>query len=87
MKTQSEDTHPAAERVQIELLRKATVAQRFRLVRSLSKTTMQLAWRAIERANPGANEDELMVKFVTIHHGPELGDRVRAHLAKLRAQS
>lgn len=87
MKTQSRDTHPDAERVQIELLRRATVAQRFRLVRSLSHTAMQLAWRAIERANPDASEDELRVKFITIHHGQELGERVRAYLAKLRTQS
>ncbi len=35
MKTQSPDTHPDMERMQLELLRKATVAQRFGLVRSL----------------------------------------------------
>lgn len=87
MKTQSEDTHPDVERVQIELLRKATVAHRFRLVRSLSQTAIQLAWRAIERANPGASRDELAVIFVTVHHGEELGNRLREHLAKLRAQS
>jgi hypothetical protein len=82
MKTQSEDTHPDVERVQIELLRKATVAQRIRLARSLTQTTIRLAWRAIEEANPGASQDEIAVKFVAVHYGQELADRLKHYLSQ-----
>ena len=80
MKTQSTDTHPDAERVQIELLRRATVAQRVELARSLSGTTMQLARRAIRRANPGASERDVDLTFVALHYGQALADKLRAYL-------
>lgn len=85
MKTQSSDTHPDAERVQIELLRNATVAQRFGLVRSLTRTTRQLAWRAVQRVHPDANDDEVALLFAAHCYGPELAERLRADLAR-RAQ-
>jgi hypothetical protein len=84
MKTQSPDTHPDAERVQIELLRRATIAQRFHLVRSLTATTRRLAWQAIREANPGASDQEVDLLFVRVHYGPDLADRLRAFLAQRR---
>jgi len=85
MKTQSPDTHPDAERVQIELLRQATIAQHFHLVRSLTATTRWLAWRAIREANPEASDEEVDLLFVRVHYGPELADRLRAFLAQHRS--
>ena len=43
MRTQSEDTDPHAEGVQLELLRKATVAKRVAIALSLSNTVIALA--------------------------------------------
>ncbi|GHO76947.1 hypothetical protein KSD_47180 [Ktedonobacter sp. SOSP1-85] len=40
MSTQSVDTHPDAERVFIDLIRKAPVERRFRLVQSLTQSTL-----------------------------------------------
>src|SRR5689334_4174030 len=82
MKTQSRDTHPDAERVQIELLRRMTVGQRAELMRSLTHTTIQLARRAIRRAHPEASEEEVGLIFIEIHYGKDLADRVRAYLEK-----
>ncbi|HEX8683595.1 MAG TPA: hypothetical protein VF707_14840 [Ardenticatenaceae bacterium] len=84
MTTRLTDTHPDAEHVQIELLRHATTAQRFHLVRSLSETTMRLAWRAIERANPHATQEEIALRFVAVHYGQALADALRADLARRR---
>jgi hypothetical protein len=84
MKTQSPDTHPDAERVQIELLRQATIAQRFHLVRSLTATTRRLAWRAIREANPEASDQEIDLLFVAVHYGQDLADRLRVYLAQRR---
>lgn len=80
MRTQSTDTHPKAEAVQIELLRKASPSKRFALMRRLSEQTISLAKRAIRRANPDASEQELNLIFVEIHYGRELAQRLRAYL-------
>ena len=82
MKTQSPDTHLDAERVQIELLRQATIAQHFHLVRSLTATTRRRAWRAIREANPEASDQEVDLLFVSVHDGQDLADRRRADLAQ-----
>lgn len=50
MKTQSPDTSPEAERIQIELLRNATGAQRFALVRSLWSGTR---WAIVPQTSSG----------------------------------
>ena len=52
MITQSIDTHPQAEEVQLQLLRQATPAKRFVFMCSLSQTVAALFRRAIRRANP-----------------------------------
>ncbi len=74
------DTSPEAERVQIELLRRATNAQRLGLALSMTDLTIRLARRAIARANPGLSRRELDLKFVEIHYGNDLAERVREYL-------
>ena len=78
--TLSRDTHPAAEEVQIRLIRDATPARRISLMRSLSAFTIRLARRAIRDANPELGERDLDLLFVEIHYGAELADRVRVFL-------
>lgn len=82
MFTQSRDTHPEAERVQIELLSKATLQRRLELGLSLSQEAMAIARRAIAQANPQASEEQQKLLFVEITYGKDLADRVRAYLAK-----
>ena len=84
MATPLRDTDPSAERVQLELLRAATVAQRFARVRSLTQTTIELARRAIKRARPEADEIETMLLFVQYHYGSELADHVRRRVSERR---
>lgn len=76
----SADTDLAAERVQLELMRRATVARRASLALSLSRTTLYLARRAIQRAHPAADEHELAVRFVALRYGPTLAEGLRRHL-------
>ncbi len=76
------DTHPDAERVQIELIRKKTVSERFALVRSLTAFTIDLSRRAIARANPDLSPDELRIKYIELVYGKELSQRVRDYLLK-----
>ncbi len=56
MKTQSIDTHPEIEKVQISLIRKASIAKRLSTIQSLSQSVILLSRRAIKRANPGFTE-------------------------------
>jgi len=80
MVPQSIDTHPAIEELQISLLSQATVARRFAIMCSLSQTTIYLSRRAIRRANPTFNQQELDVAFVELHYGIELANRLRLYL-------
>ncbi len=81
MRTQARDTNPSIEKVQIELLRKATVARRLELGFSLSQAALELAREGIRRANPDASKENLGLIFVELNYGQELADRVRSYLA------
>jgi hypothetical protein len=82
MITQSDDTAPEAEKVQIELIRAASVAKRISLARSLSATAMFLSRRAIQRANPSLSEREVELAFVANHYGQDLAERLRLYLKR-----
>ncbi len=80
MKTQSRDTDPRAEKVLIDLIRKATIAKRISRMRSLSRTILRLAQRGIKKAHPELDEQELKILFVKIHYGDDLAHRFRTYL-------
>ena len=82
MKTQSEDTSPEVERVQIELLRKAGKTRRLQLGLELSGEALEMAQRAIRRSHPDVSELEAKLLFVEVTYGKDLADRVRSQLAK-----
>jgi hypothetical protein len=81
------DTHPEIERVQLELLRKATDAQRFALVCSLSQSCIEWSRQSIREAHPEASEEELGFLCVALYYGQELADAVRVYLAKRRQEA
>ncbi|MEO6891543.1 MAG: hypothetical protein ABI456_18415 [Ktedonobacteraceae bacterium] len=81
MFTQSQDTHLKAERVQVELLSKATTERRLELGLSLSQEAMGIARQAIARTHPLASEEEQALLFVEVTYGKNLADRVKAYLA------
>lgn len=74
------DTHPDAERVQIELARKATPAQKIAQVRCLTDMATRLSRRAIARANPGLSPEDVDLKWVELNYGRELAAQVREYL-------
>ena len=73
------DTSADALRVQIELLRKATPSQRFRLVCDLTTTAVELSRAAIRRAGPELSESEAKLRWAELHYGGQLADQVRGH--------
>ena len=82
----SADTDPEAERVQLQLLREATVEKRLALAFSLTRMVMGLAWRSVQEAYPNADDDELRVRFVARVYGNELAEGLRRDLERRRLQ-
>ena len=78
------DTDPDADRVQIELLRRASVARRAQMALSLSAQVISLARAAIRRAMPDATEEEIGLRFVELNYGPVLAAEMRRYLAARR---
>jgi hypothetical protein len=86
MRTQSPDTSPEAERVQIELIRQASSARLFGLVRSLSQTLLRASRKNIHNLHPELSKVELDLLFVELYYGKELAERVRAYLEERKCQ-
>jgi hypothetical protein len=82
MISQSPDTAPEAEKVQIELIRKSSTSRRISIVRSLSQTVIYLSRRAIKRTKPSLSERELDIAFVANQYGQELAERLRSYLER-----
>ena len=71
------DTHPEAERVQIDLLRKAGPEHRLAMACDLTDFVIKLAKDAITRAHPNATQRERELLFIEVHYGPVVADVVR----------
>jgi len=82
MSSQSNDTHPDAEKAQLDLLRQASVSQRLTLAFFLSQTVIDLAKRAIRRRYPHDGEQEILLRFVSVHYGAELASRLSSDLSR-----
>ena len=80
MKTQSKDTNPQIEKIQISLLKKQSIAKKFAQVCSLSQTTIQLSKRAIARKNQNLDDRQVNIVFITHQYGKDLADRVTQYL-------
>ena len=85
MRTQSIDTHPEAERVMVELIRRAPISKRFRLVQSLTQSALWpnfYAWRERHRE---ASMQEAAVQVVSICYGPSLARCVHKALERRKS--
>jgi hypothetical protein len=82
MKTQSMDTTPEAERVQIELIRKASIAKRFTIMEAWSQFLIEANKQSIRRNHPDLSEEEVGLIFVANNYGQALADRLRDDLSR-----
>ncbi|MCC6127134.1 MAG: hypothetical protein IT426_19405 [Pirellulales bacterium] len=76
------DTNPDAEKVQLDLIRKASVAKRISLMRSFTSFVINLSRQGIAQANPGMNEREIELRWAELHYGKRLAAEVRDYLEK-----
>jgi len=82
MRTQSMDTSPEAERVQIELLRKASPAKKFAIVSSLSQLLIEASRRNIRQVHPDVSEEEVHLISIERYSGKEPAERMRLGLER-----
>lgn len=77
MQSSISDTSRQVEEIQIALLREAGTARRFALMRRLSATAINLSRRAVARAHPEWNAQEVALEFVALNYGADLAYRLR----------
>lgn len=83
MKTQSTDTSPEAERVQVTLLRAASPARHLQLVSALSRMVLHLSMAGLRRAHLDASGRDLAWLAIRHRYGERLAERVRSRVAML----
>ncbi len=77
MKTLSFDTDPNVERLHVEMIRKAPLSLRLRIVTSLIQTTRQLSWTGICERYPQETLESRLKRFVFLLYGNKpLAERV-----------
>lgn len=62
---QSPDTDPQVERVQIEIWRRMSAADKFGVVLQLNELTQELARQGIRERHPDADEREVFLRLVS----------------------
>ncbi len=70
------DSHPDAERVQIEILRAMPSWQKFGFINGMIATSRKLVLAGLHERFPEAREDELRRRLATVLLGRELATRV-----------
>lgn len=80
MRTQSIDTHPAIERIMIEMIRRASMSKRFGLVQSLTESTRWSNIHAWQESHHDATEQEATLHFVACFYGNLLAQQVATAL-------
>ncbi len=74
------DTAPHIEAMRISMLREAGFTRRAGRALSLSRSVALLSLAAVRKANPGLTESEVGLRFVELHYGKDLAERLRAYL-------
>jgi hypothetical protein len=75
MRTLAEDTSPEAERVLIELLRKATPARKFKMIVSANLASRKLAMCGLRMRHPNESPERLRRRLADLWLGKELAEK------------
>lgn len=82
MKTQSLDTHPDAEKIEIELLKQAGISERLWRTFTMSSWILWLGKQAISKAHPTWSKRRVDLFFVDAHYGRTLASKLQEYLEK-----
>jgi len=80
MRTVAEDTDPKAERVLIELLRKAPPARKFEMIGSAIRSSRQLALCGLKMRFPNESLPKLQRRLTGLWLGEELAEKAYGSL-------
>jgi hypothetical protein len=72
MKTQSPDTHPEIERLQIEGFRRMSPIEKIRRMRDLNDFSFRLSLAEVRRCHPDASERECQLRVASRYLSPDL---------------
>jgi hypothetical protein len=75
MATLSSDTHPDAEEVQLELLRRMPDWRKMELMTAMTKAVYSQVLAGLRERHPQATEEELRLRMATLVLGPDLAAR------------
>jgi hypothetical protein len=73
--TQSSDTSPEAEWVQIEIMRRMPTWQRLQIMESLITATRALALQGLAQRYPGESSEQLRRRLVELLYGVDLAQK------------
>jgi hypothetical protein len=82
VRTLAEDTHPDAERVLIELLRRATPARKMAMVLDANRTARLLAMAGLRDRHPEDSPARLRRRLADLWLGPELAAKAYGPLCQ-----
>jgi hypothetical protein len=82
MRTQSSDTDPIVEQMQIAGLRRLSPWQRFELANRLTRSAFALSWHNFRRRHADLDDAAASLLWVRLLYGDDLADRVGAYLAR-----
>ena len=75
----SSDTHPKAERMQIEFIRRMPMWKKLSIVDGLNETVKTLAITGIKQRNPNATPEQVQRMLAELMLGAELARKVYDH--------
>ena len=84
MKTQSIDTDPVIERMQIEAMRQLQPGQRFQIACSLTRSAFALSWRNFQSLHKDLDQTSLRILWVRNLYGDDLANRLFTYLERRR---
>jgi hypothetical protein len=79
------DTHPEAEQAQIEIYRKMSFDEKWRLMDELHRNARLSHAQEYRRRNPSATEEMIQDDWRMISLGPELYEEVKEAMTKRKA--
>ncbi len=82
MKIKFLDTHPNAERIQIKLLKQASISELLQKTFAMSSWILWLSKQAISKAHPTWSERKADLFFVEVHYGKVLALKIQEYLEK-----
>jgi len=76
------DTHPEAEKVQLDLIRRMSVTQRISLMRSFSTMLVRCSRQTLADTHPEWSRQEVNLQWMAQQYDQSLAEEVRNYLAE-----